>query len=370
MQIKLNDDKEAFAALVELIKLTTKKGEKGAQAREMFAKIVGPKIQQVFDEEGTHRAFYTKQRYALGEPAEVPLDQFDGNGEGLIDVWATSIAGGLPTNHISGEDVFRLTTERYDSAWSALKRFLESGNVDHVMQGMNRMIQEVLVKEKYAAMSVMFAALAEARTNGQAHIIDAGTANVLAPQDINRLATRIKRLRSAFAGGTAKTGARGITHMIVSPEIMESLANLAYEPVNTRNGVVTTSGAVGIALPDQIRAAIWENGGLKKIPGVGTFIEMNEMGVDQAYSQMFDGFYTAGVGDPEFDVSVDEIAVGVDLSIPAGVQVSATDSDRTTEVFIDEDDQWVKRSKKAGWYLETETGFGWFDNKTLSGVIV
>jgi len=371
--VKFHIDKSSkeYAKMIELTKRAALSNADGLAAREAIAAFVGPVIDQVLDQEATHRAFYTKFGYSFGDAPEIPLDLFDGNEEGLFDVWSTSIPGGLATNHVYGGDVFRMTTFRYDSALSMLRRTAEKGRFDVMVKGIERLAQEIMVKEKQQAWSTMLAALGGARTNGSPHIIDAKTPNVFQPQDLNSLKTKVDRLRNSWLGGTENDSpGSGVSHFVISPEIMEQIRGWAYEPVNTRAGSVDTSGATAIPLTDQIRNSIFQNSGLAEIPGLGSFIKLKEFGVGQSYNSLFDESYTSGAGEPEFDPADDEIVLGVDLSLPGGVQATAEDSERGSEFVMEEDDQFTKRDGKIGWYGGLETGFAWMDNKTLSGIVV
>jgi hypothetical protein len=371
IKLEIKKDAEKVKQLVQLLKHAAGSGETATKAREAIAAFVGPVITQALDQEATHRAFFEKYTYTLGSAPSIPLDYFDSNTEGLFDVWSTSIAGGLATNTPVGGDEFRLTTFRLDSALSMLKKQAEEGRYESLVKSIERLAQEVLVKEKFQAWCVILGALAGARTNGSPQLISATTSNVLQVDDLNRLNTKVKRFRNSWIGGTpSATVGRGITHYVISPEIREQLNSWAYQPMNTRPGSITTSGATAIALPDQIRMSIFNGSGLPEIPGIGAFIELNEFGVGQSYNSLFDSGYTAGVGEPAFNGASDELVLGVDLSVPAGVQVIASDSDRTTEFVMEEDDQFTKRSGKFGYFGGLETGFAWMDVKTLSGIIV
>lgn len=338
-----------------------------AKAREVFAsELVGPVVQQVLDQEATHRMLYTPFQYNFGDAPEIPLDYFDANEEGLFNIWASSIPGGLPTNHVTGADQFRMTTMRMDTAFSMLRAHAESGRLDVVSQTINRAAQELLVKEKHYAWAVALTALASVATPAN-QIIDATTINVFQVDDLNRLKTLTKRLRTSFIGGTPTTvNAKGLTHLVVSPEIMEQVRGWSYQPVNTRSGAVTTSGATSIPLPDQIRQQIWDNAGLPEIWGVG-FIELVEMGVGGAYGAIFDAAYS---GTPAYNNAADELVLGVDLSVAASVQLTATDSDTGNSVVFEDDDQWSKRSGKVGWFGGYETGFANVDSKVFTGLVV
>lgn len=374
--IKLNINKTGEEAknLVKLMQLMAKDGETGAKAKEAVAAFVGPVITQVLEQKATHRAFYTKYNYNFGESPTIPLDNFEANEEGLIDVWTCSSTPlGLATNHVSGADEFKMTTFGYQSAFSMLRQNAEKGRFDTLVSGMERMANEVMVKEKFQAWGTMLRALGAARSGASStvHGIEATAAGVFQLDDINRLKTKLARVRTSWIGGTpaAATGA-GLTHLVVSPEIMEQIRGWVYNPQNTRVGTMTTSGATAIALPDAIRMSIFNDSGLISIPGVGNFIQLQEMGVGQAYNSIFDSGYTAGVGDPAFAGASQEIILGVDLSVDAGVQLSAIDSERTTEFKVQEDDQFTKRSGRFGFFGESETGFAWLDTKSLSFVIV
>jgi hypothetical protein len=371
IKLNINKNTEEVRSLIKLMTLVAQDGAAGSNAREAVAAFVGPVITQVLQQFATHRAFYNQQSYTFGEVPTVPLDNFTGNEEGLIDVWAAPTKGGLATNHISDGDEFRMITFPYDSALSMSKKNAAGGRFELLVSGMERMAQELMVKEQYHAWNTILRCLGAARTAGAAHIIDATTANVFQIDDINRLKTKVARLRNSWIGGTpAEKVGSGFTHLVISPEITEQVRGWLYNPQNTRTGTFTSNGATAVPLPDQIRMSVFNESGMLSIPGVANFVQLNEMGVAQAYNKVFDSGYTAGVGEPGFDAYNDELVLAVDLSIGAGVQMTASDSDRTSEVRVQEDDQFSKRSGKVGWFAETETGFGWFDNRSLTGIVV
>jgi len=370
IKLNINKDAEQVKNLTALMKLVAKDGVAGAQAREAVAAFVGPVITQVLQQFATHRAFYTQANYTFGEVPTIPLDNFTGNAEGLIEVWAAPTKGGLATNHITDGDEFRMLTFPYDSALSMSKKNAEGGRFELLTSGMERMAQELMVKEQYQAWNTILRSLGAARTAGSPHLISATTAGVFQLDDINRLKTKASRLRNSWLGGTPESRVgSGFTHLVVGPEVVEQIRGWLYNPQNTRAGTLATSGATAIPLPDQIRMSVFNESGLLSIPGVGNFVQLNEMGVAQAYNKVFDSGYTSGAGEPPFDAYVNELILAVDLSVDAGVQLTASDSERTSEVRVQEDDQFSKRSGKVGWFSETETGFGWVDNRSLLGVV-
>jgi len=373
IKLEIKNDPAKVQKLASLLKLAagSEGDNKAGKAREAIAKFVGPTITQVLNQQATHRALFTKYVYDFGSAPEIPIDYFDGNDEGLLDVWSTSVPGGLATNQVVGGEFYRMSTFRLDSALAMYKSQALQGRFEALTKAIERMAQEVMLKEQYQAWATILGALGGARTNGSAQLIDSKVEGVIQVDDFNTLRTKVSRFRNSWTGGTPTSSVgRGITHFIISPEIRGQINSWAYEPQNTRPGSITTSGATAIPLPDQIRMNIFNQSGLPEIPGIGAFIELREFGVGQAYNAMFDDAYTPGGGDPAFNAASDEIVIGIDLSVDGGVQAVASDSDRTTELVLEEDDQWVKRSGKFGWFGGLETGFGWTDTKTLSGIII
>jgi hypothetical protein len=365
--IKINIQRTPEQA--EFLRLLAKNTEEGKAARELFAGFVGPTIQQVLEQEATHRMLFRQFEYDFGTNPSIPLEYFDSNEEGLFDVWSNSIAGGLPTNHVTGQEDFRMSTFRLDSAFSMLREHLVNARADVVAQGMERMAQEVLVKEKHHAWSVVFASLGAARTGGSAHIINSTTANVFQVDDVNRLKTKARRLRTSWVSGTpTSVQFKGLTHLVLSPEMMEQVRGWTYQPMNTR-GVPNSDESSAVPLPEQVRQQIWDNSGLPSMWDIG-FIELIELGISQAYNTLFDAYYTAGTSDPAFATATQELVLGVDLSVDAGIQIGAVDSERGTSFVVEEDDQWTKRSGKIGYFGYEETGFAWLDSKALTGIVI
>lgn len=368
--IKLNIQKDGdkIKQVRELIKLVTKNSVEGLAAREAVASFIGPVITQVLNQAATHRIFFKEFPYDFGSAPSIPLELFDGNTEGLIDVWSSSIPGSMATNHVLGGDEFRMTSYRYDTAVSMLRRNADEGRFELLVNSMERAAQELMAKEKFAAWSVILAALGAARIGGAAQLIDSTAADIFQLDDINNLKTKVARYRNSWLGGTpSESVGSGFTHLVVSPEIMGQVRTWAYNPLNTRS---VGTGATAIPLPDQVRMQIFNNSGLAEIAGVGAFVQLSEFGVNQTYTKVFDAAYTPGGGDPTFSATTDELVLAVDLSIDAGVRAVATDSERTTELSFEEDDQFNKRSGKVGWFGGLETAYAWMDSKALSGIVI
>lgn len=367
MKLKFNKENEAKA--LEIFKaIDSKDKTKSWEAQSALAAVVGPVIDQVLAQVATSNAIYETIRYdlSMGAPS-IPIDTYFGNTEGGLTVWSQNMPGGTASNLVSGADEYRFTTHSIFSAIHFLKKYISESRLDVLSKGMERLAQEVLVKQEYQAWHVLLSAVAGATTGGVTHGISATTAGTFQLDDLNRLATKIKRLRKSWVGGTPlATPGRGLTDLFVSPEIIEDIRAMAYNPVNTRSGATATSGATSLALPDAQRLEAWNSGGAANFLGVRIH-ELLEFGVGQAYNALFDALYS---GSPSFANSTQEIVLGADLSMTSAVKVEGTDRDSTNVFRTEPDDQFIGRSKKVGWYGEAEMGFMVADVKNFTFVVV
>ena len=86
----------------------------------------------------------------------------------------------------------KIATYRLDSAVSFLKRYARRGRLDVVSKAVERMSQEILVKQERNAWAVILKALAEATTNSSAHVISSDTADVFSVNDLSDLMTPLE----------------------------------------------------------------------------------------------------------------------------------------------------------------------------------
>ena len=254
MKIKLEkNDKQ-----VELIKAAGSKNRATSEAAmEILASLVSPIIQTVIETSAQSGAIYTDLPYSADAQPSIPLDLYIDKNVDYVRVWSQSIAGGLPTNQIMGLQELKFTTYEIDSAVSMLKQFARVSGLENLARALNRVAQEMLVKTEINAFTPVLAALAQAETNGLSHVIASTAAARFQLDDLNRLLTRARKINAAtINGGTPAGTNKGLTDIFVSPEVLEDIRSMAYNPVNTRSGAVTTSGASSIALSDKMRDAI------------------------------------------------------------------------------------------------------------------
>lgn len=380
MRIKLKNTPEQ----VELIKaLGSKNRLVSAEAAEAFAAFLGPVIQRVILQAGTASQIYTDAPFDENDSPSYPLDLYYNElNNGYVSVWSQTLAGGLPSSQdVSAIQEVKIATYRLDSAVSINKRYARQARLDIIAKLVERMSQEVLVKQERNAWAVLLKALGEASTTpsgGSAlkHYIAAGTAGQFKLDDLNKLMTRVKRINESWAGGTpADPYSTGLTDLYVSPEIKEKIRAFAYNPLNTVGGVRTAGGSStstesAIALPDGMREEIYRNAGMQEIYGVN-IVELIELGLSKKYNILFDSYIseTSTLG-TAFDPSTYQILVGVDNSKGALIRPVSTNSETGSQFNVQPDDQFLQRSDKAGFYGSMEEGRICIDARALSGIIV
>lgn len=379
MRIKLKNTPEQ----VELIKaLGSKNRLVAAEASEAFAAFLGPVISRVILQAGTASQIYTDAPFDENDSPSYPLDLYYNElNNGYVSIWSQTLAGGLPSSQdVSAIQEVKIATYRLDSAVSINKRYARQARLDIIAKLVERMSQEILVKQERNAWAVLLKALGEASTTpagGSAlkHYIEAGTAGQFKLDDLNKLMTRVKRINESWAGGTpADPYSTGLTDLYVSPEIKEKIRAFAYNPLNTVGGVRTAGGSStstesAIALPDGMREEIYRNAGMQEIYGVN-IVELIELGLSKKYNFLFDNYITTMPSGGTFNPDNYQILVGVDNTKGALIRPVATTSETGSQFNVQPDDQFLQRSDKAGFYGSMEEGRICIDARALSGIIV
>jgi hypothetical protein len=364
MRIKFENTPEQ----IELVKAlgSTNRAE-ALEAQDAFAAFIGPVVEEVLLQAGTAGVLYEDMRYDEDDSPSIPVDLYYGENEGHISVWQQTVGGGLPTNQVGGFREIKVSTYPLDSAFSLDKRYVRRARLDVLARGLERMANEVLIKQERNAWYVVLKALADSPT----HIKRSTATNVFQVDDVNKLFTLLKRLNDSFTGGTPVGGeGRGLTDLFVSPEIMEQVRAFSYQPMNTRHGVVTSSGASSIALPDSVREGIFNAAGSASIWGV-TLHELLELGDGKMYNVLFDELAGSTQYDSTtFDGAADQILIGVDRTRRAFVRPLATYGEDGGTFQVRPDDQFAARSNRVGFYGGLEEGRVVLGTKGLAGLIV
>jgi hypothetical protein len=369
---------------LELIKAMASKNRTVAyEAQVALAEFIGPVISEVINNAPTLSNMFTTLQFNADDNPSIPLDlYYDVTDQDYIQVWSQSTPGGLPVNHVAPTaSELKFSTYQLDSAVSFDKRYASRSRLDVVGKTFTRVAQEVLLKQERTSANLILGTLAEATTNGKTHAIHSATSNRFLLADLNALMTRSKRVNSSWDGGTPDSRGRGITDLVCSPEIVEEIRSMAYNPVNTRGGTGTADAAAGagdvIAAPDSVREKLWGNAGIPEFYGV-SIMEINELGIGQKFNAIFDtlagttAYDAPNGGTAGVFADGDEIVIGVDLvsGRDAMLRAVATDPDSNAEFSLTADDQYSIRQKKIGYFGSLEEGRMIVDNRVLFGVIV
>jgi hypothetical protein len=375
---------------VELIKaMASKNRDVAYEAQTALAEFIGPVLAEVVNTAPTVSNMFSSLQFNSDESPSIPLDLYhDIVDEDYIQIWSQSSPGGLPTNQVApSQSEIKFTTYTLDSALSFDKRYASRSRLDVVSKTFTRMAQEILLKQEKTAASMIMSALANAKTNlpdGETdpnHVIRSAQANRFLLSDLNKLFTLAKRINTSWTGGTpAERRGRGITDLLVSPEVVEEIRGLAYNPINTRGADganVADATTPGIAGTDTMRDAIFNSAGIPEFYGV-SIQEFNEMGVGQKWNDLFGALqsedlpahYVSSAGAGAFNKDTEEILVGLDLSRESMIRAVATDSESGDEFSLIADDQFVTRQSKVGYYGSIEEGRMIIDDRVLLGLVV
>jgi hypothetical protein len=361
---------------VELIKaMASKNRDVAYEAQVALAEFIGPVLAKVVNQAPTLSNLFTNFQFSADESPSIPMDlYYDITDEDYVTVWSQAAPGGLPTNTVTpigGE--MKFTTYRLDSAIDFDKRYAQRSRMDVVSKSFTRIAQEILMKQERNSATLLFGALADAQTKGKSHVIKAGTAGRLILDDFNKLLTLGKRINTAWTGGTPDSGigGRGVTDLIVSPEVVQGLREMAYNPINTNAGAVTD-----IAATDSMREAIYSNGGIPEFYGI-SIMELQEMGKGQRFNSLYSTLVNSKANDTGFGAgnafggtNDSEIVLGLDKRVDSMLRAVATDSETGSEFSLVADDQYSVRQSKIGYYGSLEEGRMILDNRALFGIVV
>jgi len=371
---------------LELIKaMASKNRDTAYSAQVALAEFIGPVVSEVINNAPTISNLFTPLQYNADDNPSLPLDlYYNVFDEDYIQVWSQSVAGGLPTNMVQPTaSELKFTTYTLDSAVAFDRKYASRSRLDVIGKTFTRVAQEVLLKQERTSSNLLMTALAEAK-NGKAqevgdnmNVFRTDTANVLKLDDINRLLTKAKRVNASWSGGTP-TGARhGITDLIVSPEVVEQIRAIAYQPMNIRAAVGTADkDSTGIPATDAVRNEVWKSSGITEFFGIN-IMEILELGKGKRYNDVFNTVAAGqtynknnGGNATAFAGATSQILVGLDRSRDALVRAIAVDSDTGSEFNLVADDQFSIRQQRIGYYGSLEEGRMVLDNRALVGLIM
>ncbi len=374
---------------VELVKaMASRNRDVAYEAQTALAEFIGPVLAEVINQAPALSNLFTTLQYNADDNPSIPLDlYFDVADEDYVQVYSQSRAGGLPTSEVQPTSAeLKIATYSLDSAVSFDRRYAAKSRMDVVAKTMTRVAQEILLKQNQISANVIMKALANAETNSLKHVIFSNTVDRFVLADLNSLITRSKRIVTSFVGGTpdARQG-RGITDIICSPEMVEELRAIAYNPINTKgapNDADNSTESV-VRTADVIAQEAYNAAGAPSFYGIN-IIELNEFGTGQSFNAIFDteaggtSYTLAGGGaatggghaNATFDPAAEEILVGIDRSRESLIRPVAVDSESGGEFNLIADDQYSIRQSKIGYFGSLEEGRVVIDDRALAGLIV
>ena len=357
MKLKLKNTAEQ----IELVKaMGSRDTAVAAEANQAFAAFLGPVVAKVLMQAATASAIYTDLPYDEDDRPSIPLDLWFDGGEGYTTTGSQNVAGGLPTSTVEGFSEMKVATYRLDAAVSFLKRYARRGRLDVVSKAVERMANELLVKQERNAWAVALKTLAES-----GNVLNTDETTVVFTLDIlTRLMTQVKRINRSYAGGTT-ADSYGLTDLFISPEVKAQIRSFAYNPMRSDSNATASNNT---NLPDATREEIFRAAGSAELFGV-TLHELVEFGRGQKYSVLFNTLSNGSLG-ANWNVSTKELAVGLDLSKEAFIRPVARNSETGGTFTVLPDDQFVTRSDKTGFYGSLEEGRVCIDGRSVVGLVI
>lgn len=357
-----------------------------AAAQEAFAGFIGDVILAVVEQAPVISNLYTNKPYAEGTAPSLPLDVlFDVKNAGYIQVWTQSIAGGLPTNFMHGLDELMVSTYPLSSAVSFAKKWAREARLDVVAAVMERLAQEILVKQETNGAAILLSALASARgqVSNLPQIIRSNTSRQVSMDDFNRLNTLSARSRPSWVGGTP-VGSNFITDLIGSPEFIEQVRSMAYQPVNTRvptagAGAATYLAGAAITAPDAVRNEVWTNAGITSFFG-SNITNVFELGINKGatpnYNDAFANWmgattfqgYAQG-GATAFSPTTEEVVIALNLSNPNILCRLVKEDENGGRLEVAPDDSFPLREDKLGFYAGVVEGRVMLDQRNVTALV-
>jgi len=372
---------------LELVKLMASKNKQEAyEAQVAVANLLGPVLAEVINTAPTLSNLFTTFSYDEDDNPSIPVDlYYDILDEDYIKVYSQGAPGGLPTNFIQPTfSELKFVTFPLDTAVSFDKKYAQRSRLDVVGKSMSRVAQEILIKQETNASNLLLTALSAAQTNGvddtDRHVSRTEQADRFLLADINKLFTKMKRINASWMGGTPAGGAsRGLTDLIVSPEVVEQIRAMSYNPINTvdSDGTAASGADSGLVAPNSIREKLFSQAGFSEFFGV-SIMEILELGVGRKWNSVFDtvagstayddnGSTTASTA---FDGATEELIIGLDKSRESLLRAVQINSENGSEFSLTPDDQFTDRQKKIGFWGGLEEGRMVLDDRSIVGLIM
>ena len=352
---------------VELVKaMASRNRDVAYEAQTALAEFIGPVLAQVVNEAPTLSNLFSTFQFNEMDSPSIPLDlYYDITAPDYVKVYSTTVPGGLPTNTVTPTvSEMKFNTYRIDSAVDFDKRYAAKSRMDVIGKTFTRIAQEIMLRQESTSANLILGALSEASTNGKSHVLSAGSSLIL--DDFNKLLTLGKRINTAWNGGAGEGGRiKGVSDLIMSPEAVQGLREMAYNPVNTKGTGTSGAKQSGDIVPatDEMRNAIYSNAGIPEFYGI-SIMEINELGEDQKFTKVWNQL-KHGTTTTNYN---EDLVIGIDRSRESLFRAVALDAETSAEFSLAADDQYSVRQQKIGYYGSMEEGRMILDDRVLTGI--
>lgn len=340
------------------------------EAQAALGSFMGPVLAEVVNNAPTVSNLFTSMSFDPDDNPSIPLDlYYDITAEDYITVYSQSMPGGLPTNHVAPTaSELKFTTYNLDSAVSFDKRYAAKSRLDVVGKSFTRVAQEILLKQEKTSANLLLGTLADTTTAGTNHVLQSTVDGDFRLADLNALITKSKRVNESWSGGTPTNKRSGVTDLLVSPEIVEDIRGMAYNPINTKTSAgdpVSAGGDAWVTAPEDIRRGLFNDSGeMSNFFGVN-LMEIYQLGPNQQFTNIFDGLLSGGMTAGKSD-----LVLALDLSRDSLFRAIVLDSESGSEFSLIADDQYSVRQRKIGYYGSVEEGRIILDKRAIFGVEV
>jgi len=347
---------------IELVQaMASRNRDVAYEAQAALAEFIGPVLAEVINNAPVLSNLFRPLQYNADDNPSLPLDlYYDITAEDYITVYSQSMPGGLPTNQVAPTATeLKVATYSLDSAVSFDRRYAAKSRLDVVGKTFTRVAQEILLKQEKTSANLVLGTLADNAANNLLSSVGAGN---FVLGDLNSLLTRSKRLHSSWSGGTPDKAHDAINMLLVSPEVVEQIRAMAFNPINTGQG---PGGADnwGVEAPDSIRTALFNSSGdMPSFFGVD-LMEVWQLGAGRQFTDIFSGLAGA-------DFTRNDLVVALNTNRDSLLRVVAVDSDSGSEFTLMADDQYSIRQQKIGYYGSLEEGRVVLDKRVVLGTQV
>lgn len=348
---------------IELVKaMASKNREVAYEAQAALAEFIGPVLAEVINNAPVLSNLFKPLQYNADDNPSLPLDlYYDITADDYITVYSQSMPGGLPTNQVAPTATeLKVATYSLDSAVSFDRRYAAKSRLDVVGKTFTRVAQEILLKQEKTSANLVLGTLAD---NTDENVLTSAAAGKFLLADLNSLLTRSKRLHSSWSGGTPDRREDGLNVLLVSPEVVEDIRGMAYNPISTElNPAGAAAAAPGFVATDEVRNKLFNSSGeMPSFFGVD-LMEVWQLGPNRQFTNIFYGLEGAT---PRAD-----LVVALNTNRDSLVRVVAVDSESGSEFTLMADDQYSIRQQKIGYYGALEEGRVVLDRRVVLGTQV